>query len=374
MATGSIAIQEVRTKKDLKTFLQFPWEIYRGNPYWVPPLLKEIAFHLSPQNPFLQHAEIVPFLALRDGTPCGRIAAIIDQNYINFQNDNAGFFGFFESVNNKKVTRALLDQVKDLLREKGLKKMLGPMSPSTNDECGLLVEGFDSSPCIMMPYNPPYYQKLLEGCGLHKAKDLYANFMTDEAGVPERVLRISSRITERLPELTVRPINPRKLSEEVVKVKEVYDGAWKDNWGFVPLTDAEMGLMAKKMKPLLVPDLALFAELGGQTIGFALALPDYNSVFKQLNGRLGPLGLLKFLYYARKIEGVRVLLLGVKTAYRKRGVETLLYLELFRRGQAKGFHQGELSWILEDNHLMQKGIEALGGKRYKTYRIYQSPL
>jgi GNAT superfamily N-acetyltransferase len=374
MATKSITIQAVRTKKDLKTFLQFPWKIYQGDPYWVPPLLKEIAFHVSPQNPFLQHAEIVPFLALRDDAPCGRIAAIIDQNYINFQDDNAGFFGFFESVNDKKVTRALLDRTKDFLRKKGLQKMLGPMSPSTNDECGLLVEGFTSSPCFMMPYNPPYYQELLEGYGLHKAKDLYANFMTDEAGIPERVLRISSRITERLPGLTVRPINPRKLSEEVVKVKEVYDGAWKDNWGFVPPTDAEMALMAKKMKPLLVPDLALFAEIGDQTIGFALALPDYNLVLKRLNGRLGPLGMLKFLYYARKIDGVRVLLLGVKSEYRKRGVETLLYLELFRRGKMKGYYKGELSWILEDNHLMLKGLEALGGKRYKTYRIYQSPL
>jgi GNAT superfamily N-acetyltransferase len=374
MATKSITIQAVRTKKDLKTFLQFPWVIYQGDPYWVPPLLKEIAFHVSPQNPFLQHAEIVPFLALRDDAPCGRIAAIIDQNYINFQDDNAGFFGFFESVNDKKVTRALLDRTKDFLRKKGLQKMLGPMSPSTNDECGLLVEGFDSSPCFMMPYNPPYYQELLEGCGLQKAKDLYADFMTDEAGVPERVLRISSRITDRLPGLTVRPINPRKLSEEVVKVKEVYNGAWKDNWGFVPLTDAEMALMAKKMKPLLVPDLALFAEIGDQTIGFALALPDYNLVLKRLNGRLGPLGMLKFLYYARKIDGVRVLLLGVKSEYRKRGVETLLYLELFRRGKTKGYYKGELSWILEDNHLMLKGLEALGGKRYKTYRIYQSPL
>jgi GNAT superfamily N-acetyltransferase len=374
MPAGNIAIHEVKTKKDLESFLRFPWEIYRGDPYWVPPLIKEHAFHFSPDNPFLQHAQIRPFLAVQDGVVRGRIAAIIDQNYITFQQDNAGFFGFFESVNDKKVTRALLERVKDFLREKGLHKVLGPLSPSTNDECGLLIEGFDSSPCFMMPYNPPYYQRLLEECGLQKAKDLYANFKTDEEGLPERVRRISSRIAERLPGLTVRSINPRKLGEEIIKVKEVYDGAWKDNWGFVPMTDAEMALMAKKMKPLLVPDLALFAEIKGETVGFALALPDYNVVFKQLNGRIGLLGMLKFLYYARKIDGVRVLLLGVKAEYRKRGMETLLYLELFRRGKTKGYCKGELSWILEDNHLMQKGIEALGGKRYKTYRIYQSPL
>jgi GNAT superfamily N-acetyltransferase len=374
MPAGSIQIREVQTKKDLQIFLRFPWEIYRGDPYWVPPLLKEYAFHFSPDNPFLQHAQIHPLLAVQDGVVRGRIAAIIDQNYITFQQDNAGFFGFFESVNDKKITHALLERVKDFLRARGLGSVLGPLSPSTNDECGLLIEGFDSPPCFMMPYNPPYYQGLLEGCGLQKAKDLYANFMTDEGGVPDRVRRISSRIAERLPGLTVRSINPGKLGEEIIKVKEVYDGAWKDNWGFVPMTDAEMALMAKKMKPLLVPDLALFAEINGETVGFALALPDYNVVFKELNGKIGPLGILKFLYYARKIKGVRVMLLGVKEQYRKHGMETLLYLELFRRGKTKGYDKGELSWILEDNHLMQKGIEALGGKRYKTYRIYRSAL
>jgi GNAT superfamily N-acetyltransferase len=369
-----ITIQEVQTKKDLKVFLRFPWEIYQGDPYWVPPLLKEHAFHFSPQNPFLHHAQIVPYVAVKNNSLVGRIAAIIDQNYIDFQREKAGFFGFFESVNDIEVTRTLLDQVKVFLRTKKLKTMMGPVNPSTNDECGLLIEGFDASPVLMMPYNPPYYQKLLEGCGLQKAKDLYADLMVDDGSIPDRLLRISNRITQRVPGLTIRPIELRKINEEVMRVKEVYNGAWQDNWGFVPLTDEEMNLMVKKMKPLVVPDLALFAEIGDETVGFALALPDYNFVFKKLNGRLDLLGLLKFLYYARKIDAIRVLLLGVKAEYRKRGIETLLYLEIFRRGQARGYQWGEMSWILEDNHLMQKGIEALGGEKYKTYRIYQSPL
>jgi GNAT superfamily N-acetyltransferase len=369
-----ITIQEVQTKKDLKVFLRFPWEIYQGDPYWVPPLLKEHAFHFSPQNPFLHHAQIVPYVAVKNNSLVGRIAAIIDQNYIDFQREKAGFFGFFESVNDIEVTRTLLDQVKVFLRTKKLKTMMGPVNPSTNDECGLLIEGFDASPVLMMPYNPPYYQKLLEGCGLQKAKDLYADLMVDDGSIPDRLLRISNRITQRVPGLTIRPIELRKINEEVMRVKEVYNGAWQDNWGFVPLTDEEMNLMVKKMKPLVVPDLALFAEIGDETVGFALALPDYNFVFKKLNGRLDLLGLLKFLYYARKIDAIRVLLLGVKAEYRKRGIETLLYLEIFRRGQARGYQWGEMSMILEDNHLMQKGIEALGGEKYKTYRIYQSPL
>ncbi len=374
MSSKEITVQEAKTKKDLKAFLRFPWRIYKGDPYWVPPLLKEYAFHFSPRNPFLHHARIVPYMAIKNGSIVGRIAAIVDQNYIDFHREETGFFGFFESVNDLSVSHALLDQVKGFLQGRGLKTMMGPVNPSTNDECGLLIDGFDSSPCFMMSYNPPYYQELLEGCGLHKAKDLYANFMSTDREIPDRIRRISRHVITRLSGLTIRPINLRRLDEEVMLFKEVYNGAWRDNWGFVPLTDEEMNLMVNKLKPLLVPDLALFAEIGDKTVGFALALPDYNFVIKRLNGRLGPLGLIKFLYYTRRIEAVRVMLLGVKEEYRKRGIETILYTELFQRGQAMGYQWGEMSWILEDNHPMQKGIEALGGKRYKTYRIFQSPL
>ncbi len=374
MSAGNIAIQEVKTKADLKAFLRFPWEIYRNNPHWVPPLLKEQAFLFSPKNPFLHHAEIVPYVAVRNDVVVGRIAAIVDENYIEFQQDHAGFFGFFEAAEDPEVARALADHVRGYLRERGLKVMLGPMNPSTNDECGLLIEGFDSHPYFMMPYNPPYYQDLLEGCGLRKVKDLYANLMINDGSIPERLLRISDRVKKRAPGLVIRPLDFKKLEEEVAKVKEIYNGAWQYNWGFVPLTDAEMDLMVKKMKPLAVPDLVLLAEMEGETVGFALALPNYNLVLKRLNGRLGLLGLVKFLYYARKIDEIRVLILGVKPEYQKRGIEALLYLEIFKRGQARGYKRGEMSWILEDNHLMQKGIEALGGRRYKTYRIYQLPL
>jgi GNAT superfamily N-acetyltransferase len=374
MPAKEITIQEVKTEEAFKAFLHFPWRIYQGDPLWVPPIRKEHIFLFSPENPFLRHAQIVPFVATKDGVFAGRVAAIVDQNYIDFHQEKTGFFGFFECVNDPQVARALLAEVKRYLRTRGLKTVMGPVNPSTNDECGLLIDGFDTSPCFMMPYNPPYYRELLEGCDLEKAKDLYANFMTDDGGFPERLQRISNRVIKRVPGLTIRPINLKRINEEVMLVKEVYNGAWQDNWGFVPLTDEEMNLMVKKMKPLVVPDLALFAAIGDETVGFALALPDYNFALKRVNGRLGPVGLLKFLYYSRKIESIRVLMLGVKEAYRKRGLETLLYVELFRRGQAKGYHSGELSWILEDNHLMQKGIEALGGKRYKTYRIFQSPL
>ncbi|HEX9949572.1 MAG TPA: N-acetyltransferase [Thermodesulfobacteriota bacterium] len=374
MPAGKITIQEVKNKKQFKAFLRFPWQIYRGDPYWVPPLLKEHAFYFSPKNPFLHHAEIFPAVAIRDGSIVGRIAAIIDHNYIDFHQEKTGFFGFFESIDDKKVARTLVDHAKGLLRAKGLKQMMGPVNPSTNDECGLLIDGFDSSPFFMMSYNPPSYRKLLEGCGLKKAKDLLANRMINDGSIPERLLRISARLAKKTPGLTIRPLNMKKLGEEVMRVKNVYNGAWRDNWGFVPLTDEEMDLMVTKMKPLVIPEYVPFAEIGGETAGFALALPDYNVAIKKVNGRLGPVGLLKFLYYSRKIRTIRVMLLGVKAEYRKRGIETLLYLEIFRRGQARGVTWGEMSWILEDNHLMQRGLEALGAKIYKTYRIYQAPL
>ncbi|RLB06891.1 MAG: N-acetyltransferase [Deltaproteobacteria bacterium] len=374
MSTGGIETKEVKTKGDLKAFFRFPWKVYGKDPHWVPPLFKEQVFLFSPKNPFLKHAEIVPYLAMRDGAVVGRIAAIVDENYIGFHQQRAGFFGFFESVNDLEVADALLDQVKVYLKGRGMEMMMGPMNPSTNHECGLLIEGFDSLPFFMMPYNPPYYRVLLEGCGLQKAKDLYANLIVDDGSIPERLLRISDRVRKRSPGLKVRPIDLKRVDEEVVRVKEVYNGAWRDNWGFVPLTDEEMDLMVKKLKPLVVPELALFAEIGEETVGFALALPNYNQVLRRLNGRLGLLGLVKFLIYSRKIDEIRVMILGVKPEYQKRGIETLLYLEIFRRGQAKGYKRGELSWILEDNYLMQKGIEALGGRSYKTYRIYQSPL
>ena len=374
MSGEKITIREVKTKQDFNAFLRFPWEIYQGDPYWVPPLLKDQAFHFSPRNPFLLHAQIVPYVAVKNGSIVGRIAAVLDQNYIDVHREKIGFFGFFESIDDIEVTRALLDKVKSFLRAKKLKTLMGPANPSINNECALLIEGFDSSPLIMMSYNPPYYKDLLEGCGLKKAKDFFADLMVDDGGIPERLLRISERVKKRVPGLTIRPLELKKINEEVMKVKDVYNGAWRDNWDFVPLTDEEMDYMVKKMKPLVVPDLALFAEIRGETAGFALALPDYNFVLKKLNGKLGPLGVLKFLYYTRKIKAIRVWMLGVKAEYRKRGIETLLYLEIFRRGQARGYEWGEMSMILEDNHLMQKGIEALGGKKYKTYRVYQSPL
>jgi hypothetical protein len=371
MAGQDIAVEEVKTKQALSAFIRFPWDIYKNDRYWVPPLIKDQRSKFSPSHPFHSHAEMILFLAKKNGQVIGRIAGIIDRHYVEFHHENLGFFGFFESIRDPEVADILLSKVRNWLKSRGMEKMAGPMNPSTNEECALLIEGFDSSPVLMMTYNPPYYASLLEGWGLKKAMDLYAYFLPETSFSRERLFRITERIMKREPRLRLRPINLRRFDAELTIVKEIYNDAWSKNWGFVPLTDAEIDFMAKTMKPLVVADLVIFAYLGEEPIGFSVGLPDYNEVLKHLNGKLGPLGLLKFLYYSRKIHTLRVMLLGIKQAFQKKGIEVLLYVESLKRGTAREYWQAECSWILESNPPMQHGLEAMGGKRYKTYRIYQ---
>jgi len=374
MASRDLNVWEVRNEKDLMAFVRFPWKIYQGDRYWVPPLIKDQFLKFSPNHPFRSHSEMILFMADKGGQTVGRIAGIIDHHYIKFQQENVGFFGFFESIPDPDVAEMLLSKVGGWLKEHRMEKMAGPMNPSTNDECGLLVEGFDTSPCLMMPYNPRYYPSLLEGFGLKKAMDLYAYWLEESFFLGDRLFRITERSIKRDPQLWIRPINLRHFDEELKIVKEIYNHAWSRNWGFVPLTDEEMNDLAKNLKPLVVPDLVLFAYWGDEPIGFSVSLPDYNEVLKHLNGKVGLLGIFKFFYYSKKIKTLRVMLLGIKQAFRKKGVEGLLYLETSKRGFKKGYPQAECSWILENNPLMQHGIEAMGGKRYKTYRIYEIPI
>jgi hypothetical protein len=367
-------VEEVKNQKDLMTFVQFPWEIYQGDRFWVPPLIKDQLLKLSPDHPFRAHSEMILFLARRGDKTIGRIAGIIDHHYIEFHQEKVGFFGFFESIPDPEVSGFLLTRVAEWLKEHGMEKTAGPTNPSTNDECGLLIEGFDSSPCLMMPYNPRYYPSLFEGFGLKKRMDLYAYILEKSFFHLDRLDRITERLRKREPKLRTRPINLHRFTEELKIIKEIYNQAWSKNWGFVPMTDEEINLLAKELKPLVVPDLVLFAYWGEEPVGFSVSLPDYNEVLKHLNGKIGILGALKFLYYSKKINKIRVMLLGVKHAFQKKGVEGLLYIETFRRGIRKGYHRSECSWILEENVLMQHGIEAMGGRRYKCYRIYEMPL
>jgi hypothetical protein len=374
MTTQELQVEEVKTRHDLLTFIRFSWEIYKGDRYWIPPLIKDQLQKFNPTHPFRSHSEMTFFLARKGGKIAGRIAGIIDHNYIEFHQEKVGFFGFFESLPDKEVAEILLLRVADWLKKHGMEKMAGPMNPSTNDECGLLIKGFDVAPCLMMPFNPRYYPSLLEDFGLRKRMDLYAYLLEESSFQLDRLDRITERLKKREPQLHIRPIHLRHLDEELKIIKEIYNQAWSKNWGFVPLTEEEINLLAKDLKPLVVSDLVLFAYWGGEPVGFSVSLPDYNEVLKHLDGKIGLGGMFKFLYYSKKIKKIRVMLLGVKQAFQKKGVEGLLYIETFRNGIRKGYQQAECSWILEENTLMQHGIEAMGGKRYKTYRIYETRL
>ncbi len=365
-------IELVTGKAGMNEFIRFPWRVYRGEPNWVPPLLSEMKFVLGKENPFFHHAEAAYFLARKDGEVAGRIAAIIDHNHIAIHNEPAGFFGYFECLPDVAVAEGLLDAAACWLKERGIEIMRGPMNPSTNDECGFLLEGFDSPPMIMMTYTKPYYLEYMEQCGLSKAKDLYAYItIVNDVAVAERLERLSQGVHKRIPGLSVRHADMKQFDRELEIVKNIYNTAWSKNWGFVPMTDEEINSMAKRLKPLIVPELLIIAEVDGKPAAFFMVVPDYNQVLRKLNGRLLPFGIFKFLWHSRNITDIRGITLGVKEEYRRKGIEGLLYLESFRAARRRGYQRAEMSWILEDNTLVQKGCDLMGGKLYKKYRIYE---
>ena len=368
-------IEQVSDKKGLDLFILFPWKVYQGNPNWVPPLISEMKFILGDKNPFFHHAEAAYFLARKDGVIVGRIAAIVDRNHINIHKEQAGFFGFFECLRDVAIAQGLINAAAAWLRERDIEIMRGPMNPSVNDECGFLLDGFDSPPMIMMTYTPQYYLDYMERSGLTKSKDLFAYIsVIKDVSAGGRLEKLASGVRTRVPGLTIRPVNMKQFQRELETVKDIYNSAWSHNWGYVPMTDEEIESMAKRLKPLIVPELLIMAEVNGSPAAFFMAVPDYNQVLSKINGRMGPVGIMKFLWYSRKIRDIRVLTMGVKEEYRKRGIEGLLYLESFKAAMKKGYERAEMSWILEDNVLMQRGCELMGGKLYKKYRIYEKRL
>ncbi|HCC68383.1 MAG TPA: N-acetyltransferase [Nitrospiraceae bacterium] len=368
-----LEVLPVWDKRAFKEFLVFPFRLYKDNPFWVPPLLSEVRAQFSSENPFFKHTEILPFIAKIDRKTVGRIVAIHNKNYIDFHQESAGFFGFFECIEDLAVAKALLKEVSNWLKNKGLNIMLGPMNFSSNEEWGLLINGFDRSPMLMMPYNFPYYAGLIEGCGLKKAKDLYAYIMDIPDSLPEKALRVAD-IAERH-RITVRPINTRAFQKEMAVFKQVYNSILEKNWGFIPMDKEEIDYMGSRLKSIIVAELALVAEHNGEPIGFMLILPDFNFVLKKLRGRLTPIGILKALWYSRKIKDLRLLILGVKEGYRKQGVDALLFREGLKAIKKKGgYRRIEFSWILEDNIPTQRIVEMFLGRLYKTYRIYENIL
>lgn len=370
---SNIEIKTLHPTKDIIKFIKFAWKIYKDDQYWVPPLLMDKKKILNKnKNPFFKSAEMEMYFAYKNGEVVGRIAAIKNDTHNKVHNENIGFFGFFESIDDQEVANALLDKAKEWIRSKGLDAMRGPANPSSNDEWGMLLEGFDDPPRLMMTYNPKYYLDLMDNYGLKKIKDLYAYRIDNKKLLKsEKLIRVADIVKKRS-NVEVKQVNMKKFKSELEKVKFVYNKAWAPNWGFIPMTDEEIDNLAKELKPIVEASLILFAEVDGKTVAFALVMLDYNELFKDFNGKLFPFNVIKLFTQRKKITWARVITLGIIPEYQQRGIDALLYYEITKRAEKLGILKGEASWILEDNEMMKRGAEqVMNGKVYKKYRIYQ---
>jgi len=361
---------------ELRSFIRFPWEIYRKrypHPNWVPPLLStEKTLLDKSRSPFFEHGDAAYLMAFREGKPVGRIAGIINDRHVEFHEEKVGFFGFFESVKDQAVTDALVRAAADWVRERGMEVMRGPMNFSTNETCGLLVDGFDEPPTIMMPYNPPWYETQLLATGMEPVQLLLSYYIPADWDI-QRIIRVAEKAREKAG-VRMRALDMSRFREEVDLLKGIYNDAWEMNWGFVPMTDAEFDHLAKDLKPVVDPDFVKIAFLGEEPVGFALTVPDVNQVLIRMNGRLLPFGWLKLLFGLKKIDVARVIALGVKKPYQGMGLGSMFYADAFDVANRKGYRGGEASWILEDNADMRKPMEAMGAEINKRYRVYDLAL
>jgi GNAT superfamily N-acetyltransferase len=374
----TVNVRPVRGRRDLDAFIRVPFRLHRGTP-WVPPLIIERREFLNrDKNPFFAHGEAEYFLAERDGEVVGRITAHVDERWTQHNGGNDGMFGFFECERSPETAKALMDAATGWLRERGRERMLGPMDFTTNDECGLLVEGFDLDPFILEPWHPPYYQELVEGLGLAKAMDLLMWRL--ELGQLQQgdrfhdLIHQAAETSAKEHGVVIRHMRKRDLEAEVMRFMEVYNEAWDRNWGFVPVSEEEVRFQAKNLKPILDENWAMIAERAGEVVGAALTLPDVNQVLRGMNGRLLPLGWLRFLTGRRKVDRVRVFALGVKPQYQHFGVAAALYVEHIQVAARVRQKWGEMGWILEVNEPMNRAMEGMGGEVVKRYRLYERPL
>ena len=370
---AGIEVTRVGTRREREAFLALPYELHRADLCWVPPLRRDVRALLSPRaNAFFEHAQADCFLARRAERVVGRIAAIHNRRHNEVHGDRVGFFGFFECADDPQAGRVLLDAAALWARGRGLDALRGPASFSTNDECGLLVDGFDTPPTLMMPHNPPRYVTLVEDAGFRRIKNLLV--YERQVGAPPPRLRDAAHTLGRRYGVRVRALDLRRFTAELAHVKRLYNAAWERNWGFVPLNNAEIDQLARQLRPVVVPELALFAERDGQPIGVAVVLPDFNvALAANPNGRFFP-GILRVLWRARHIDRVRVLILGILPDWRGKGLDALLYGRLWANAVARGVRWAEAGWILEDNHAMRNALVRLGFSVYKTYAMYERAL
>jgi hypothetical protein len=377
---ASVSIRPVRSKRELKRFVKVPFGLHRDHPQWVAPLVFERMEFLSREkNPYFEHAEVEYFIAERDGEPVGRTSVQVDYRWDEFQGGSDAMFGFFESADDPAVTAALFAAASDWARQKGRARLLGPMDFTTNDEIGILIEGYERRPMILEPWHPPYYRERIEAEGLTKAMDVlmwelqFGDLKEGERFDPS--IHAAAEKALRDEGIVIRNMKKRDMANEVRRFMDVYNEAWGDNWGFVPITDAEVEFQAKNLKQVIDEDWAYMAEKDGEVVGAALTLPDINQVLAKLNGRLLPTGWLKFLRGKGKVDQLRVLALGVKHDYRHSGVAAGLYLKHLETAARPGtIEGGEMGWILETNGPMNRAMEGMGGKVVKKYRIFEKPL
>lgn len=368
----SVEIRQV-TKRNLKEFINFPFELYKNSPYWVGELKRDTRRLLSPKNAFWKHAENQMFLAYKDGKLAGRLMALVNHLHNEYQKENIGFFGFFDCIDDQCVADALFSAGAGWLSAKKVTAVRGPANPSSNHVYGLLTNQFDSMPAIMMPYNYPYYMKLIENAGFKKIKDLLAFFRTKNECFSERFTKVCARCA-RSKEITLRRLNLKNLEKEAEIIRTIYNKSWAQNWGFVPLTQEEMQDMVAELKPVVRPEGTCVLEVNGVPAGFYIAIPNMNRVLKELNGTLAnPIRLAKALRAWRKIKDARLIMLGVAPEFRNRGIDLVLIKHIIDHGVAI-WDEAELSWVLEDNDGIIRGIKECGCYEHKRYRLYQKEL
>jgi len=377
VSTHPLSVVEVRSRTEGDQFIKFPWRIYRNDPAWVPPLIIERkAFLDRKRHSFYQHGNAALFLAKRNGEIVGRIMASDDPSYNALHQSNVGCFGLFESTDDVDVAAALLERAAEWLRRRGRSEIMGPIDYSTNYVCGLLIDGFQHPPTVLTAHNPPYYARLIEACGFEKVKDWYAWWFNPDNAPVSRLRRLVDA-RARKTSVKIRPIDLRRLADESQRLAAVFNEAWKNNWGFVPFTQAEAKNMATEMRPIIDPRMTLIAEIDNAPVAFVICVPDINVALHRINGRLTrfglPIGLIKLLYHRRKIRTVRFVALGVLEKYRRAGIAEMLVLQVMEEGASRGF-KGELSMTLEDNVMINRFVEAIGAQRYKTYRIFKRTL
>lgn len=369
-----IQIQEVQSKKDLKEFIDLPWKLYKDDSNWVPQLKLAQKDILSPKHPFYETGEMKSWLAIQDHEVVGRISAIRNDHYNQYHNVQVGFFGFFETINDDRVSHQLIETAKTWFRDQKLTEIIGPANPSTNYEAGLLIEGFDDPPQVMMTYNPAYYMELLEKEGLHKAKDLFAHRLPTDSEVPAIINKIAERAKSRH-NISYRYLNKKNWKAEVDMMLDIYNDAWENNWGFVPMTEKEFRHTAADLKMIAQENLALIAEVKGEPAGMLVALPDINQVLiKNPSGNLFPFGIFKLLNHKKYTNRMRIPIMGVKQKFQKIGLSSLLLQRIREEAVKTQYKDCECSWILEDNHNMNKPLFTYGSEVYKKYRLYKGDL